>query len=215
MGQVPAPEPFPFAMPSTASEWDEKHRRDADAGSQDAAPILCELNPLLPPGQSLDLACGRGGNAIFLAEQGRSVTAVDWSTAALEILERDARSRGVTVKRLGGKGPSVHPPSGIAAICADLESFEFQAEEYSLVVCIRYLDRKLLNRIPQMLTPGGMALVETYTTAQLSFHGGPRNPAYLLHPGELRHALPGLKLVFYRELRAGQGIATLLAAKPA
>jgi len=44
--------------------------------------------------------------------------------------------------------------------------------------------------------------------------GGPRNPNYLLERGELRTAFPGLRNLFYRELRAGKGIASLIAVKP-
>jgi hypothetical protein len=59
-----------------------------------------------------------------------------------------------------------------------------------------------------------MLLFETYTKAQLDFPGGPRNPAHLLDKGELRKAFPELQTVFYRELRAEQGIASLAARKP-
>jgi hypothetical protein len=55
---------------------------------------------------------------------------------------------------------------------------------------------------------------ETFTRAQLSYSGGPHNPAYLLESGELRTAFPGLHTLFYRELNAGQGIASLVAQKP-
>jgi hypothetical protein len=63
------------------------------------------------------------------------------------------------------------------------------------------------------LIPGGMLLVETFTLVQLDFAGGPRNPNYLLERGELRTAFPGLRTLFYRELRAGKGIASLIARK--
>jgi hypothetical protein len=56
-------------------------------------------------------------------------------------------------------------------------------------------------------------LFETFTRAQLDFAGGPRNPAHLLDLGELRNAFPRLAVLFYRELRAGQGIASLVARK--
>jgi hypothetical protein len=59
-----------------------------------------------------------------------------------------------------------------------------------------------------------MLLFETYTKAQLDFSGGPRDPAHLLNPGELRRAFPELEVVFYRELRAEQGIASLAARNP-
>jgi hypothetical protein len=63
------------------------------------------------------------------------------------------------------------------------------------------------------LRPDGVLLFETYTRAQLEFAGGPRNPVYLLETGELREAFPELSVTFYRELSAGQGIASLVAKK--
>ena len=59
-----------------------------------------------------------------------------------------------------------------------------------------------------------MLLFETFTMAQLNYSGGPRNPAHLLALGELRTAFPELHVLFYRELNAGQGIASLVAQRP-
>ena len=110
---------------------------------------------------------------------------------------------------------------------------------FALILCVHYLQRSLFPQIERALAPGGMLLFETYTCDQLEFDGGsapsieefkiagdalkraptrsaggPRNPEYLLSPGELRDAFPSLRLVFYRELRAGTGIASLIAQKP-
>jgi hypothetical protein len=80
-------------------------------------------------------------------------------------------------------------------------------------VCVQFLQRSLFPQITSALRPNGVLLLETYTRAQLEFPGGPRNPAYLLEIGELREAFPSLCVLFYRELRAGQGIASLVARK--
>ena len=72
-----------------------------------------------------------------------------------------------------------------------------------------------MPELERTLRPGGMLLFETYTTAQTAFEGGPRSPAYLLEPGELRYSFRELKIVFYRELNAGQGKASLVAQKAA
>jgi hypothetical protein len=58
-----------------------------------------------------------------------------------------------------------------------------------------------------------MLLFETFTQAQLNYAGGPHNAAYLLDPGELRTSFPELHVLFYRELCAGQGIASLVAER--
>lgn len=218
-------------MPSTRSEWDEKHRLTAKDAAEAPAEILGELWPLLQSrvsvregsgakqpqqgGMALDLACGTGRNALFLAEHGHPVTAIDWSGAALEILEARAGGKGIPVWRIQ-KMEEVKRSSrpGIHLLQADLEKMRLPANWYQLIVSIRYLQRSLFPEICSALRPGGMLLFETYTQAQLELSGGPRDPRYLLNVGELRSAFPELRVVFYRELRAGQGIASLVARKP-
>jgi tellurite methyltransferase len=202
-------------MPSSESEWDAKHSLAAKEAAEAPAGILTELWPLLPTGAALDLACGRGRNAIFLAEHGRPVTAVDWSAAALDILEERALSLKIPVRRLRRIDEAKQAtPAGIDLVQADLQSAELEVHSYFLILCVRYLQRSLFPQICRALRPGGMLLFETYTKAQLDFSTGPRDPAHLLDRGELRRAFPELETVFYRELRAEQGIASLAARKP-
>jgi len=202
-------------MPSSQPDWDAKHGLAANDAAEAPAGILMELWPLLPAGAALDLACGRGRNALFLAEHGRHVTAADWSGAALDILEERAKALKIPVRRI----QRIHEAkqvtrAGIDLLQADLEAIALPANRYSLILCVRYLQRSLFPQICRALRPGGMLLFETYTKAQLDFSGGPRDPAHLLNPGELRRAFPELEVVFYRELRAEQGIASLAARKP-
>ncbi len=202
-------------MPSSQSEWDAKHQLTADDSSGEPTGILCELWPLLPSGAALDLACGTGRNALFLAEHGLRVSAVDWSGAALDILEARARSKKIPVFRIQIMEETKRAsPAGIDLVHADLERIELPARSFDLILNIRYLQRSLFPQICRALRPKGVLLFETYTRAQLDFCGGPRDPAHLLKVGELREAFPELHLLFYRELRAGQGIASLAARKP-
>ena len=202
-------------MPSSRAEWDANHNLAAKGAAEAPAGILTELWPLLPVGAALDLACGRGRNAVFLAEHGRPVTAVDWSAAALDILEDRAHTRNVPVRRIRRMEEAKQAAcAGIDLLQADLETMRLPVEGYSLILCVRYLQRSLFPQICRALCPGGVLLFETYTKAQLDFSGGPRDPAHLLDRGELRRAFPDLQTVFYRELRAEQGIASLAARKP-
>ena len=203
-------------MPTSQPEWDAKHGLAANEAAAEApAGILTELWPLLPAGAALDLACGRGRNALFLAQHGRHVTAVDWSGAALDMLEEHAKALKIPVRRIQRMDDAKTPTrAGIDLLQADLEAVALPANRYSLIVCVRYLQRSLFPQICQALRPGGMLLFETYTKAQLDFSGGPRDPVHLLNTGELRRAFPELEVVFYRELRAEQGIASLAARKP-
>jgi SAM-dependent methyltransferase len=202
-------------MPSSQSEWDAKYRLAAEAPEAEPAGILCELLPLLPAGQALDLACGSGRNALFLAERGRHVTAVDWSELGLRILEARAQDNKIRVRRIQNLEESGRTRrASIDVFPADLQKIQLPQHSYDVIVCIRYLQRSLFPQICRALRPGGMLLYETFTLAQLDFEGGPRDPAHLLKPGELREAFPELCVIFYRELRAGQGIASLAAQKP-
>jgi tellurite methyltransferase len=201
-------------MPISQPEWDAKHSLAANDAAEAPAGILTELWPLLPAGGALDLACGRGRNALFLAEHGRHVTAVDWSGAALELLEERAKALEIPVRRIQRMDDAnMSTRAGIDLVQADLEAAALPANRYSVILCVRYLQRSLFPQICRALRPAGMLLFETYTKAQLDFSGGPRDPAHLLNNGELRRAFPELEVVFYRELRAEQGIASLAARK--
>jgi tellurite methyltransferase len=201
-------------MLSNQSEWDAKHRLAAEAPPAEPAGIVCELLPLLPKGPALDLACGTGRNALLLAGRGQHVTAIDWSGAALDILEKRARSMQVAVHRIHSLNETGRPSRGsIDLLQADLEQIWIPERSYDLILCIRYLQRSLFPQICRALRPRGILLYETYTRAQLEFEGGPRHPDHLLETGELRKAFPGLCVLFYRELRAGQEIASLAAQK--
>lgn len=202
-------------MPTSQPEWDAKHSLAANEAAEAPAGILTELWPLLPAGAALDLACGRGRNAVFLAEHGRRVTAVDWSGAAVDILEERAKDLKIPVRRIQRIEEAKQVTrAGIDLLQADLEAVALPVNCYSVILCVRYLQRSLFPQISRALRPGGMLLFETYTKAQLDFSGGPRDPAHLLNTGELRSAFPELEVVFYRELRAEQGIASLAARKP-
>lgn len=200
-------------MSASIAKWNETHR----AASEELPPpsgILRELLPLLPMGRALDLACGTGRNAIFLAQHGWSVTALDGSSVALEKLRRAAAERGLLANEPAQRDASYARSGEIQRIECDLERDVLPSASFDLMVCIHFLQRSLFPWMENSLAPGGVLLMETHTRAQLQFAGGPRNPEYLLECGELRAAFPGLETVFYRELRAGQGIATLLAQKP-
>jgi tellurite methyltransferase len=209
-------------MPSGAAEWDAKYQAAAEEPPAEPAGVVRELLPLLPLGPALDLACGTGRHTLLRASRHQPVTAVDFSEVALEILERRARALHCDVSRskyVAGHlarrwARTTNRRHGIQLWHADLEEVNLPAGVFSLVICVNYLLRSLFAQMERTLIPGGVLLFETNTVAQLDFAGGPRNPNYLLEPGELRTAFPGLRNLFYRELRAGKGIASLIARKP-
>jgi tellurite methyltransferase len=200
-------------MPANVAEWDARHREAAQNSPAEPASIVSEWLPLLPKGPALDLACGTGRHALLLAMRGQSVTAVDWSGTALDILENHARKAKLHVSRADAAALADSRTRGIRLIQANLEDIQLPDAAFSLILCLHYLQRSLLSQMAHTLQPGGMLLFETYTRAQLNYSGGPRNPAYLLEPGELRTTFPELHVLFYRELNAGQGIASLVAQR--
>jgi tellurite methyltransferase len=202
-------------MPASTSEWDAKHRAGAEEPPAAPAGFVSELLPLLPLGPALDLACGTGRHTLLLASRQQAVTAVDSSSVALEILERRALASHRVVTHIKRVAAIANRRHGIQLWQADLEHVSLPSEAFSLVICVNYLQRSLFSQIERTLVPGGMVLFETYTVAQLDFAGGLRNPNYLLQVGELRTAFPSLRNLFYRELRAGKGIASLIAQKAA
>jgi|SRR5450432_1333578 len=195
------------------ADWDARYRAAASCGLAEPASFVRELMPLLPFGPALDLACGAGRHTLLLAAS-HSVTAVDASSEALDLLVQHAANAGLSVTREPSLEAACCGHQGIQLVRADLEQVKLPPASFTLIVCVQYLQRSLFPQMEAALSPGGMLLFETYTRAQLEFSTGPRNPAYLLESGELRAAFPTLRTLVYRELRAGKGIASLLGQKP-
>jgi tellurite methyltransferase len=200
-------------MPANVTAWDARHREAAHNSPAEPASIISEWLPLLPTGQALDLACGTGRHTLLLAARGQSVTAVDWSGTALDILENRARKAKLHVSWADAATLANSRTRGIRLLQANLEDIQLPDAAFSLVLCLQYLQRSLFSQMARALQPGGMLLLETFTRAQLNYSRGPRNPAHLLEPRELRAAFPELLVLFYRELNAGQGIASLVAGR--
>jgi tellurite methyltransferase len=210
MPTLPIPE---GALPNHAADWNAKYRAAAEEPLAEPAGFVRELLPLVPLGPALDLACGTGRHALLLAARHQPVTAVDSSEGALEILEQRAHAAHCAVTHVERAAQIPNRRQGIQLWHADLEEVSLPSQAFSLVLCVNYLQRSIFPAIENALMPGGMLLFETYTVAQLDFAGGPRNKNYLLESGELRTAFPGLRSLFYRELRAEKGIASLIAKK--
>lgn len=134
--------------------------------------------------RALDVACGRGRHALWLAAAGFEVEAVDRDTEALTALARRASELGL----------------GAATRVADLEqpATSLGVACYDLVVVFRYLHRPLFPAIRRALRPGGVLVYETFTAAQAT-RGRPTNPAFLLQSGELRALVAPLEVVRQHE----------------
>ncbi len=152
---------------------------------------------LLPGVHALDVACGRGRHALWLAEQGFRVTAIDRDADALRELAEEARRRGVSID----------------AGLVDLErgSGVLPADAFDVIVVVHYLHRPLFPQLLAALRAGGVLIYETFTTAQAA-RGKPTNPDFLLRPGELRDLVAPLDLLAWREGEFdGRDVASVVA----
>ena len=138
------------------------------------SPWVTRWAPLIPAGSVLDLACGNGRHARFLATLGYSVTAVDRDPQVLE----SARF-----------------------IRADLEDgspWPLAGERFAGIVVANYLHRPLFPLLMDALAPGGVLIYETFMLGNERY-GKPSNPAFLLRPGELWEAFRGLHVIAFEQ----------------
>lgn len=138
----------------------------------------------LAPGIALDLACGEGRNAIWLAGLGWRVTAVDFSEVAIEKARRMADEQGVEV----------------AFVCADLLDFEPEPGAFDLVAVL-YLQlpsaelRTVLSRAVGALAAGGTFVLVGHDLANLEEGvGGPSDPEVLYTADDIVAGLQGLEI---------------------
>jgi SAM-dependent methyltransferase len=160
-----------------ARNWDE-HYQSESALDFTPSGLLVQVAEMLPPGRALDLASGAGRNALYLAELGWQVVAVDSSPAGMRVLRQ----------RAAGAQLSVHTH------VADLEDGGFAIEPagYDLICDFFYLQRDLFPQIRDGIRPGGMFVAEIH----LPHDNGHR---YVLEPGELRGEFAGWKILYYSE----------------
>lgn len=151
-------------------------------------------------GAALDVACGRGRHAFWLAARGLDTVAIDRDEDALAFVNAEAARRGLPLR----------------AECVDLEAEDppVAPAEYDVVVVVHYLHRPLFPVLRAALRPGGILVYETFTRAQAQ-RGRPTNPAFLLDPGELRELVSPLEVLAEREGDfEGKMLASVIARRP-
>lgn len=180
-----------------AAEWDAFYaERDLVWSATPNATVARELADL-PPGRALDIACGEGRNALWLAERGWDVEAVDFSEVALDRARGLAATRGVDV-RWRSVDLTVPPPFDPADL---------------VVVGFLHLPRALLRavhrRAADAVAPGGTLLIVGHARANLDGGvGGPDDPEVLLDLDEVRDDLAGTGLTIDRAEEFGREVET-------
>lgn len=175
-------------------KWNARYRQGAYAQRTQPSQLLTEHVPEIVATQravagrdatlrALDVACGAGRNALYLAGQGYRVDAVDVSAEALARGRRAAAEQGLVV----------------SWIRRDLDQgLPRRLPDYDLVVVMRYLDLSLLSAAAERLRPGGYLICEAHLQSDQPVIG-PRDPNFRAAPGELRAAAAALEIAEYWE----------------
>jgi tellurite methyltransferase len=170
-------------MEQDRERWNLKHAKGHDGF--DPSTFLGALLPYLPGGtgptgaerfRALDIACGKGPDSLLLARVGYIVDALDISDVALRLLQERASREGLE--------------SLIETKELDLDNAELPQDTYDLVLCRRFLDRKLIPQLRGAVKSGGALVLELFLEEQANYNNGPKNPSYLLRYGEIRELLP-------------------------
>jgi len=183
--------------------WDERFGSKEFALGKEPNPFLKKHIHLLPKGKALDMATGEGRNAVFLAQNGFEVDAVDISEKGLKKTRKLAREKGVKVN----------------ALLVDLDHYEIERDRYNLIANFYFLKRRLIPRIRKGLKNGGRVIFETYLLEHRTLaSGGPKQAKYFLKPNELLGLFKNFRILFYREgiFREGgrrKAVASLIAQK--
>jgi SAM-dependent methyltransferase len=157
---------------------------------------LIDNADLLPRGgRVLDVACGKGRHALWLAAQGFDVHAIDRNADAIASLRQSAESRGLRITT--------------AVIDLETDPVPQLPQGFDAVLVFNYLHRPLFPSLLDALTPGGRLFYETFTTRQAE-RGHPKNPDFLLKDGELPALVRSGQA---RRLRSGQAPFTELRAR--
>lgn len=192
-------------VPNAARErWNRRYtERGARPFPAAPSPWLVENRAVLPgrgARRALDVACGDGRDAAYLAQRGFTVDAVDISDVAIGALRAAAVDQRLAVNPLR----------------LDLEREPLPSSSYDVVVQFNYLQRSLFGALADALVPGGILIIETITRRR---SGEPAEARFRLGGGELLSSFPSLETLCYEESTAEcsgrpTAVAGLVARRP-
>jgi SAM-dependent methyltransferase len=162
-------------------KWDARYRDGAYSDRTHPTALLAEWLPRLPRGRALDVACGAGRNALFLAGHDYAVTALDISSVALDRGRHAAAERGLAIEWQRADlddDPARVLPDG----------------HYDVIVWVRYVHRTLLPHLVARLGSGGVLVCEQHLATDAPV-AGPTSAEFRLAPGELSTSAQGLRVL--------------------
>jgi SAM-dependent methyltransferase len=171
--------------PTAGEQWDKRFDRSMYLYGTEPVEFLRAQIGNLPKGKALCLASGEGRNAVYLAQQGYDVVAMDASPVGLEKATALAARNNVTI------GTEV----------GDLQhGYDMGEEQYDLITDFYYHDTAMLDDVMRALKPGGMFILQNFSIAQLETNKfGPKNPDYLVKPNELLTMFAGHRIIYYED----------------
>jgi len=186
-------------------KWQQRYAAGEYQGRTHPSRLLEEWlqgRPRPEGARALDLACGAGRNALFLAAQGFRVDAMDISGTALEQGAAKALESGLKIDWVE----------------VDLDDTTLTPQHYDLVLVSRYVNRALSGGIVAALRDGGHLLYEQHLRTGRDV-GGPRSAQFRVAPNELLEMFAALRVLYYREAifddrdGATMALAQLIACK--
>ncbi len=182
--------------------WDQRWQKKSFSDGWQVDSWLAAHRHILRQGTALDLACGRGRNALFLAEHGYQVTAVDYSRVALNQLQEEGARRGLK----------------LTTRLIDLEQQpDLPAQQFDLVINFYYMHRPLLPSMQKLVKPGGLIIIRTFSHAG-DFEPCRLAPAMVMETGALRQLFNGWEILVYEEgveaSKKGGSLVGIIARKP-
>ena len=170
---------------SPAMMWDKRYSAEHYIYGVEPVEFLKEQIGRLGGGRALCLAAGEGRNAVYLAERGFAVMAVDISARGLEKARALANKKAVKIE----------------TVVADLDEYDMGREQYDLVTDFYYHDPKLFPRVMAALKPGGFFILQNFSVDQPKIGAfGPKNPSYLVGPNELLRHFSDHRIRLYEDV---------------
>ena len=178
-------------------KWNAKYNCEEFISGKDPSKWLeSNANLLNDKGRALDIAAGEGRNSVFAASLGYEVICMDISDVALAKAKTLAKENNVNITLLS----------------ADLDNNLLPENEYDLVLCFNFLERKLFPEIKKTLRPNGILVYETFTVDYLKYSNFKRQ--WVLEQNELLKAFEDFRILGYREVDEDpKGFASLIAQK--
>jgi SAM-dependent methyltransferase len=169
----------------TDTDWDERFASGEYPRAPEPSPVLRAHEPSLPGGRALDVAAGTGRNAVFLADRGYDVDALDASRAGLRIVRERAAERGIGDR--------------IETVQGDVSTYGFPTEAYAIVTMSFFHALDRFADFAEALAPGGYLFVEGHLRSAEPSPSGPSDDRYRFAANELLRAGLGLSVRYYDE----------------